>query len=82
MIDRQPEVREALHERFGDRLVVLDEQHSYAHVSRLSVKHDGNKRGRRVLHCAARWSTRYKKKAFSVAQEKESDIPVRVLSLA
>lgn len=28
VIDRQPEVSEPLGERFGDRLVVLDEQHS------------------------------------------------------
>lgn len=36
VIDRQAEVTEALGQGFGDRLVVLDEQHAQAHTSYLS----------------------------------------------
>ncbi|GAA2580375.1 hypothetical protein GCM10011428_49610 [Streptomyces violaceus] len=58
MIDRQSEVAEAFGERLGDRLVVLDEQHSYAHTSCLSVsRHES---GQREFPFSALEFTRYK----------------------
>lgn len=43
VVDRQAEVPQPVGERFGDRLVVLDEQHSYAH-GRLSLQKVGTTR--------------------------------------
>ncbi|GAA3815820.1 hypothetical protein GCM10023083_57250 [Streptomyces phyllanthi] len=67
-MDRQPEVPQTLGERFGDRLVVLDEQHSYAHAFPSLREPSTAARHRDSRNSVAVELTRYKSGQWRVAQ--------------